>query len=113
MFVRFRSVRHRLVVDLVESRREGGKVKGEHLARLGSVALPEPFDLRERLRFWRELKERFRDVAHRLANRVSSDDRRKALAAIHKRRRRNKAGKRRAKAVCAGGAATSTRVRSR
>jgi hypothetical protein len=84
MFVRFRAVRHRLVVDLVLTRRVGGKVRSEHIARLGSVVLPEPIAARERIRFWRELKERFRDLA-RLANRVSADDRRKALAAIHAR----------------------------
>jgi hypothetical protein len=45
LFVRFRSVRHRLVV---ETRRETGKVRSEHIARLGSVALPEPISARER-----------------------------------------------------------------
>jgi hypothetical protein len=85
MFVRFRPVRHRLIVDLVETRRENGKVRSEHIARLGSVALPEPIGPRERVRFWRELKARFRDIAVRLANRVAADDRKKALAAIHAR----------------------------
>jgi hypothetical protein len=85
MFVRFRPVRHRLVVDLVETRRQDGRVKSEHIARLGSVALPEPIGAHERVRFWRELKERFRNIAVRLANRVPSDARRKALAAIHAR----------------------------
>jgi hypothetical protein len=85
MFVRFRPVRHRLIVDLVVTRRENGKVRSEHIARLGSVALPEPIGPRERVRFWRELKTRFRDIAVRLANRVASDDRKKALAAIHAR----------------------------
>jgi hypothetical protein len=85
MFVRFRAVRHRLVVNLVETRRGNGGVRSEHIARLGSVALPEPPSMRERIRFWRELKDRFRDIALRLANRVSADDRRKALAAIHAR----------------------------
>jgi hypothetical protein len=85
MFVRFRRVRHRLVVDLIETRRVGGKVRSEHIARLGSTALPEPVALAERISFWRELKDRFREMAVRLANRVSADDRRKALAAIHAR----------------------------
>jgi hypothetical protein len=85
MFVRFRAVRHRLVVDLVESRRDGGEVKSEHIARLGSVALPEPIGAKERVRFWRELKDRFRDLAARLGNRVAAADRRKALAVIHER----------------------------
>jgi hypothetical protein len=85
MFVRFRQVRHRLIVNLVETRRVGGKVRSEHIARLGSVALPEPIAVLERARFWRELKVRFRDLADRLANRVSADDRRKALKAVHAR----------------------------
>jgi hypothetical protein len=85
MFVRFRQVRHRLVVDLVQTRRAGGQVRSEHIARLGSTALPEPIAARERLRFWRELKERFRDLAARLGNSVTSDDRRAALTAIHRR----------------------------
>jgi hypothetical protein len=85
MFVRFRAVRHRLVVDLIETSRIDGKVRSEHIARLGSVALPEPAALAERVRFWRELKGRFREIAVRLANRVSPDDRRKTLAAIHAR----------------------------
>lgn len=50
--------------------------------RLGSVALPEPIGAHERVRFWRELRDRLRDIAVRLANRVSSGDRRKALAAM-------------------------------
>jgi hypothetical protein len=85
MFVRFRRVRHCLVVNLEQNRRVGGKVRNEHIARLGSVALPEPISARERIWFWRELKERFRDIAVRLANRVSAEDRRKALALIHAR----------------------------
>jgi hypothetical protein len=85
MFVRFRPVRHRLIVDLVATRRENGRVVSEHIARLGSIALPEPIRPRERVRFWRELKGRFRDLAARLGNRVFSDDRKKALAAIHAR----------------------------
>ena len=85
MFVRFRAVRHRLVVNLVATRREGGKIRSEHIARLGSVALPEPISVGERLLFWRDLKERWRELIDRLGNRVSSDDRKKALAAIHAR----------------------------
>jgi hypothetical protein len=88
MFVRFRAVRHRLVVDLIETRRIDGNVRSEHIARLGSAALPEPVALDERIRFWRELKDRFREIAVRLGNRVSSDDRRKALASIHARIRK-------------------------
>jgi hypothetical protein len=85
MFVRFRRSRHRLVVSLIETRRVDGRIVSEHVASLGSVALPELIGARERVRSWRELKARFRDIAIRLANRVSSDDRRKALASIHAR----------------------------
>jgi hypothetical protein len=85
MFVRFRVVRHRLVVNLVETRREGGKVKSAHIARLGSAALPEPISVGERLLFWSDLKDRWRELIDRLGNRVSADDRKKALAAIHVR----------------------------
>jgi hypothetical protein len=82
MFVRFRRKGKRLVVDLVETRRLGGKVKSEHVARLGSITLPEPFPTAERVRFWRGLKARWRDLIDRLGNRVSAGDRRNALKAI-------------------------------
>jgi hypothetical protein len=85
MFVRFRRSRHRLVVSLIESRRVGGQIVSEHIAALGSVALPEPVGPRERVRFWRDLKERWRDLIERMGNRVTQDDRKKALAAIHAR----------------------------
>jgi hypothetical protein len=83
MFVRFRVVRHCLVVNLVASRRVGGKVVNEHIARLGSAALPEPISAAERILFWQELRERWRDLINRLGNRVADDDRKKVLAAIH------------------------------
>jgi hypothetical protein len=82
MFVRFRVVRHRLVVNLVATRRERGKIVSEHVARLGSAALPEPISAAERILFWRDLKDRWRDLIDRLGNRVTADDRKKALAAI-------------------------------
>ena len=85
MFVRFRAVRHRLVVNLVATRRREGKIVSEHIARLGSAALPEPISAAERILFWRDLKDRWRDLIERLGNRVTADDRKKALAAIHAR----------------------------
>jgi hypothetical protein len=85
MFVRFRVVRHRLVVNLVATRRERGKIVSEHVARLGSAALPEPISAAERILFWRDLKDRWRDLIDRLGNRVTADDRKKAPAAIHAR----------------------------
>lgn len=85
MFVRFRAIRHRLIVDLVATRRISSKVVSEHIARLGSAALPEPVAAAERILFWSRLRERWRMLANQLSNRVSADDRRQALAAIHKR----------------------------
>jgi hypothetical protein len=85
MFVRFRIVRRRLVVNLVETRRVGRKIVSEHIARLGSAALPEPINAAERILFWRDLKERWRDLIGRKGNRITADDRKKALAAIHQR----------------------------
>jgi len=83
MFARFRKVGRRLDVSLVNTRRSGGRVVSEHIAPLGSVALPEPIAAPERRRFWAQLEARFR---HRIdEGRVSADDRRKALAAIDKR----------------------------
>jgi hypothetical protein len=85
MFIRFRPVCRRLVVNLVANRRVSGKVKSEHIARLGSAVLPEPIGARERVRLWRELKTRLPGLTARLGDRVSSDDWRKALALIHRR----------------------------
>jgi len=85
VFVRFRRVRHRLVLDLVASKRAGGKIVTEHIARLGSAALPEPISSAERILFWNALRDRWRKLAGPLSNRVSPEDRKKALAAIHAR----------------------------
>jgi hypothetical protein len=82
MFVRFRAKGKRLVVDLVETRRNGRKVRCEHIARLGSLALPEPFPPDLRVCFWRDLKNRWRDLVDRLGNRVSAENRKKALRQI-------------------------------
>jgi hypothetical protein len=51
------------VVNLVDTRRIGGKVVSDHIARLGSVALPEPISAGERILFWRNLKKRWRDLS--------------------------------------------------
>jgi hypothetical protein len=85
MFLRFRQVRRR---NGRLSRREPPRrrqVKNEHLAFLGSVALPEPIAARERMRFWTQLDGRFRAIHARRPDRVSPDDERKVLAAIHAR----------------------------
>jgi hypothetical protein len=85
LFVRFRAVRHRLVIDLVATTRTNGKVVSEHIARLGSAALPEPISAGERILFWTQLRERWNVLATQLSNRVTPDERKKALAAIHRR----------------------------
>jgi hypothetical protein len=115
MYVRFRGIRHRLSLDLVKTRREGAKVKAEYIGSLGSVALPEPIELNERVRFWRELKDRFRALANRVPPMIGA--RRSppftSVSRSQTRRRRGRRGKRRATAICAGGEATSRRPRSR
>jgi hypothetical protein len=45
----------------------------------------EPISAAEPVLFWRGLKERWRDLIERLGNRVTAEDRKKALAAIHAR----------------------------
>src|SRR5689334_14108025 len=79
MFVRFRQVRARLNVSLVEAVRVGAKVRQSHLASLGSVPVPQsPSD---RPRFWIKLD-------HRLAalgNRIDEETRETIIAAIHAR----------------------------
>jgi hypothetical protein len=68
--------RHRLEVSIVETRREGGKIKQKHVASLGSIA-DDTIEAREI--FWRECEARLA----RLANRLGPDlDRlRQAIAA--------------------------------
>jgi hypothetical protein len=79
MFVRFRQVGRRLKVSLVETRRTEGKVRHEHIAGLGSVVIP--FDIPERIAFWRKLHERLA----RLANRIGSETQGKILGQVHGR----------------------------
>ena len=40
MFVRFRQTAYGLQVSLIQTRREGGKVRHEHIAELGAIILP-------------------------------------------------------------------------
>jgi hypothetical protein len=64
MFARFRQVRERLNVSIVETAREGGKVRQEHIATLGSVHLPpSPAD---RVRFWVKAHQRLSTLDNRL-----------------------------------------------
>jgi hypothetical protein len=68
MFVRFRQTGDRLQVSLVEPRRVGGKVRHEHIAGLGSVAVPPTVE--GRLTFWRKVEARLA----KLGNRVNGED---------------------------------------
>jgi hypothetical protein len=54
MFVRFCRGAMRLQVRLVEGRRDGGKVRHEHVAGLGSIA--EPMTIAHHLAFWDRLR---------------------------------------------------------
>jgi hypothetical protein len=83
MFVRFRHVYRRLVINVERTHRVNGRARGFHIARVGSCLLPEPIFAAERLRFWREVEEKFRNDP-RLAG-LSSADRDKALAVIEAR----------------------------
>jgi len=79
MFARFRQVRNRLDVSLVETVRVGARVSQKHIASLGSVPLPpSPAD---RLRFWAKADQRLR----RLGNRLDDKAREAILGAIHAR----------------------------
>jgi hypothetical protein len=53
MFVRFRQTARRLQVSLVETRRDGDKVRFAHIAGLGTVPLAA--DAAERSEYWRKL----------------------------------------------------------
>jgi hypothetical protein len=77
MFVRFRQTAYRLQLSLVETRRGDGKVRHEHIASLGSIALP--MSIRDRLVFWQRLHERLA----RLANRVDTATQGKIMSAVH------------------------------
>ena len=79
MFVRFRETGRRLQVSLVETRRDGGKVRHEHVAMLGSVGVPAV--VAERLAFWEVLHQRL----SRLSNRVNSAAQGKIMGAVHAR----------------------------
>jgi hypothetical protein len=79
MFVRFRDTPRRLQVSLVATRRDGGRVRHDHLASLGSVpAVPSPDD---RITFWTRLHQRL----GALSNRIDPAQAGSILAAIHAR----------------------------
>jgi hypothetical protein len=79
MFVRFRQTARRLQASLTETRRQGGKVRHEHVAGLGSVSLS--LSAADRIAFWTKLHQRL-DV---LSSRVDAAQRGAILTAIHAR----------------------------
>jgi hypothetical protein len=79
MFVRFRETPYGLVVSLVETRRENGKVRHEHVASLGSIETPP--SVAARVDFWHGLHERLAQ----LSNRLDAETRGKIMGAVHAR----------------------------
>ena len=79
MFVRFRQTARRLQASLTETRRQGGKVRHEHVAGLGSVPLsPSAAD---RVAFWIRLHQRL----NTLSNRIDASQHGAVLTAVHAR----------------------------
>jgi hypothetical protein len=79
MFARFRQVRDRLNVSIVEAARAGTRVRQSHIASLGSVPLPRsPAD---RVQFWLKAHQRLST----LSNRLDDEMREAIMAAIHAR----------------------------
>lgn len=79
MFVRFRETPRRLQLSLVETRREGGKVRHEHVASLGAIATP--LTVAGRVEYWQGLHQRL----GRLSNRLDGETQAKILGAVHDR----------------------------
>jgi hypothetical protein len=63
----------------VETRRENGKVRHEHVASLGSIETP--LSVAARMEFWRGLHERLAQ----LSNRLDAEMRGKVVGAMHTR----------------------------
>jgi hypothetical protein len=79
MFVHFRETPYGLAMSLVETRRENGKVRHEHVASLGSIETP--LSVAARIEFWRGLHERL----DQLSNRLDAETRGKVIGAVHAR----------------------------
>jgi hypothetical protein len=79
MFVRFRRTPRRLQASVVETRRKAGKVASEHVASLGSIALP--MTVRGRQAYWAYLWERLAG----LSDRIGADDQARIRKAVHGR----------------------------
>ena len=63
MFVRFRQTPYGLQVSLIQTRREGGKVRHEHIAGLGAITIPA--SAADRIDFWRSLHARLSALSNR------------------------------------------------
>jgi hypothetical protein len=79
MFVRFRETKRKLQLSIVETRRVGGKIQHEHVASLGSIAVPP--SIADRVAFWTAVHQRLA----KLSNRIDAETQGKLLGAIHAR----------------------------
>ena len=77
MLVHFRETPYGLAMSLVETRRENGKVRHEHVASLGSIETPP--SVAARIEFWHGLHERLAQLSHRL----DAETRGKVMSAVH------------------------------
>lgn len=69
MFVRFRETPYGQQVSLIQTRREGGKVRHDHIAGLGAITVPaSPAD---RVAFWRRLHDRLSALSNRIVDEQS------------------------------------------
>ena len=78
MFVRFRETPYGLQVSLIQTRREGGKVRHEHIAGLGAITIPA--SAADRIAFWRRLHDRLSALSNRIV-----DEQSKILDAVDER----------------------------
>jgi hypothetical protein len=78
MFVRFRETPYGLQVSLIQTRREGGKARHEHIAGLGAITIPT--SAADRIAFWRRLHDRLSALSNRIV-----DEQSKILGAVDER----------------------------
>jgi hypothetical protein len=78
MSVRFRETPYGLQVSLIRTRRECGKVRHEHIAGLGAIAIPA--SAADRIDFWRRLHAHLSALSNRIG-----DEQGKILGAVHER----------------------------
>jgi hypothetical protein len=78
MFVRFRQTAIRLGISLVETHRQDGRVRHQHVASLGSI-VTEP-TIADRIAFWQRVNERLEALGNRIGPEAA-----KIIAALHGR----------------------------